>query len=314
MRMILIAAILLTTWLSLSERALAQSPGLSAWAQADLEKGLAAAQRNDWQAAIEAFAHAQMFEAPEEPVVLFNLGLANAKAGRDLAALKYLHAYLASAPNAPNAAAVRKEIAERKKAAREKLAKIFRTAREGATGDTLGHVRMFQAGAGDIDGALVGEARWNGGAWCAYAETLAFAGLFVDVEKALTRAYPGCAEGGVWSVWGVDAARRFGDFAVAREYAGRYGEKEMRERRMREVEEAAKTKPRREIEVWLSLDPLEQDKNLDRALADAAKGPLNVATMTISISERVAIAGQDYGKVLMSITGAEHRFRYEEGR
>ena len=66
--------------------------------------------------------------------------------------------------------------------------------------------------------------------------------------------------------------------------------------------------------MWLSLDPLEQDKNLARTLADAAKGPLNVATMTISISERVAIAGQDYGKVLMSITGAERRFRYEEGR
>jgi tetratricopeptide (TPR) repeat protein len=276
-----------------------------------LDKGLAAAQRNDWPAAIEAFAHAQTYDAPEDPVVLFNLGLANAKAGRDLAALKYLHAYLAVAPNAPNAAAVRKEIAERKKAAREKLTKIFRTAREGVIGETLAHVRFSQAGAGDIDGALVGETRWSQGVWCSYAESLAAAGLFVETEKALTLASAGCAEGGVWSVWGVDAALRFGDFAAARDYAARGINKEMNDRRLREVEEAARRQPRREIEVWLSLDPLEQDKKLEPALRDAAQTSL---ALGIPMPSLVAMAGKDYGQVLLSIIGAERRFRYEDGQ
>ena len=75
-------------------------------AQEALKKGVIAAQQQEWDIAIQSFQEARK-SAPDAPVLFYNLGLAESKIpGRELRAIAWFGAYLAAAPNAPNAAAV----------------------------------------------------------------------------------------------------------------------------------------------------------------------------------------------------------------
>jgi tetratricopeptide (TPR) repeat protein len=75
-------------------------------AQDALKKGILAAQQQEWDIAIQSFQDARR-SAPDAPVLFYNLGLAESKIpGRELRAIAWFGAYLAAAPNAPNAAAV----------------------------------------------------------------------------------------------------------------------------------------------------------------------------------------------------------------
>ncbi|HUR59986.1 MAG TPA: tetratricopeptide repeat protein, partial [Opitutaceae bacterium] len=74
-----------------------------------IREGLAAAARSDWPAAIERFMQAHLL-APDNPVPLYNLGLAHMTTGHSSAAIAWWEAYLAAAPQADNAGRVRAEI------------------------------------------------------------------------------------------------------------------------------------------------------------------------------------------------------------
>lgn len=89
-------------------------PTLPSWAKEYFDKGLAAAQRQAWDEAFSKFKRA-LGPTPEYAPVYFNLGVVFEKVGAPLEAAACLQAYLALAPNAANAAAVRQEIVGLKK-------------------------------------------------------------------------------------------------------------------------------------------------------------------------------------------------------
>ncbi len=173
-----------------------QTSALPPEAQKNFERGLAAVQQQEWGLAVRYFTEAEK-AAPTSPAILFNLGLAHAKAGHELAAVLWLHAYLAAAPQADNAAAVRKEITRLEVATEAKIAKIFKAALEAAEkildqaarSNTLDWIAMYQAYAGDIEGARqskklvgqdVGDAQWS-----CYGRWLGWTGDFSGAQVAL---------------------------------------------------------------------------------------------------------------------------------
>jgi hypothetical protein len=74
-----------------------------------VKRGLSAAQSGDYNLAVNTLASAVTQTGPN-PVNVFNLALAQSKAGNSLAAAAWLRVYLAMAPNAPNAAQIRSEV------------------------------------------------------------------------------------------------------------------------------------------------------------------------------------------------------------
>jgi hypothetical protein len=79
-------------------------------AQAAVKKGTLAAQQQDYLLAIRYFREARN-SAPDAPEIYGYLGLAESKIpGRELRAIAWFGAYLATNPNAPNAAAVQDQI------------------------------------------------------------------------------------------------------------------------------------------------------------------------------------------------------------
>lgn len=107
-----------TVALLLPLQVLAQSTSaLSPEAEISFEKGVVAVGAQDWKLAIQYFLEAheknrdQNGQRTAPPALRLNLGLAHAKAGEQLPAIAWLQAYLVSAPQAPNAGEVRKEIA-----------------------------------------------------------------------------------------------------------------------------------------------------------------------------------------------------------
>ena len=80
-------------------------------AQEALNKGIIAAKVPDYPLAIRFFQDARKI-APAAPVIFLNLGIAESKIpGRELRAIAWFGAYLAAAPDATNAAAVKEQIA-----------------------------------------------------------------------------------------------------------------------------------------------------------------------------------------------------------
>jgi len=87
------------------------TPDLNDAAKVPFQKGVIAAQQQDWKLAIHYFQEAQT-AAPDAPQIWFNLGLASAKLpGYELRALAWFQAYLLAVPNAPNAEGIRQQIA-----------------------------------------------------------------------------------------------------------------------------------------------------------------------------------------------------------
>jgi len=89
------------------------------------DEGIAAARQQQWMIAIRNFLKVQA-KAPASPEVLFNLGLAESKVpGRELRAMAWFRAYLLSAPDAPNAEAVRSEMVNLKVRAEGTVEKLI---------------------------------------------------------------------------------------------------------------------------------------------------------------------------------------------
>lgn len=92
-----------------------------------VQQGLAAAAASDWQTAILRLTQAHLV-APDNPVPLYNLGLVHAKADHPTAAIAWLEAYLAGAPQAANSEQVRAEIARLRQAVIETMRRYCETA------------------------------------------------------------------------------------------------------------------------------------------------------------------------------------------
>jgi hypothetical protein len=104
----------------------AEESPLPETARAAYERGRMAAAQRLWALAILNFTEAQQ-EAPGDARLLYALGLAHDKAGHELAAAALLNAYLAAAPGAPDAEAVRREIAQLEASVQAHAAKMIST-------------------------------------------------------------------------------------------------------------------------------------------------------------------------------------------
>ncbi len=94
--------------------------------------GLEAAQREDWRLAIAYFTAAHQ-RAHLEPRYMYNLGLAHARAGHEVAAIAWLSTYLLAEPHAPNRSAIWTQIAQLESASQEDTALLWRRAQEGVS-------------------------------------------------------------------------------------------------------------------------------------------------------------------------------------
>ena len=140
----------------------ANAPAVSAplphAAQEALNKGIIAAKVPDYLLAIRFFQDARKL-APAAPVILLNLGIAEAKiAGRELRAMAWFGAYLAAAPDAPNAAAVKEQIVMLDVKTQSMVSRLINAVQDAARqndrrGD-LDKVAGLWAKAGDVPAAL----------------------------------------------------------------------------------------------------------------------------------------------------------------
>jgi tetratricopeptide (TPR) repeat protein len=90
-----------------------------------LQRGLIAAQQQDWKLAIRYLTDAQKAD-PDAPEILFNLGLASSKLpGYELRSMAWFQAYLLADPDAANASAVRSQLFETEIAFESKVGKIL---------------------------------------------------------------------------------------------------------------------------------------------------------------------------------------------
>lgn len=137
-------------------------PPLPPDAKAALDLGLAAVKQQSWPLAIKYFAQARE-KAPWDPTLLFDLGLAEAKAGgRELRALNWMNAYLALSPNAPNRSQVQQETAALDIAVQGQVAKLIDTARAMAAAvsdpsqqsNVVDSIAAAQVRMNDLPGAL----------------------------------------------------------------------------------------------------------------------------------------------------------------
>ncbi len=123
-----------------------------------VNKGIIAAKVPDYLLAIRYFKEARKL-APEAPVIYLNLGLAESKiSGRELRAMAWFGAYLAVYPDAPNAAAVKEQIAVLDVRNQNNVLRLIKATQDEASqlpdnGAQLTSVAMMWADAGDIAGA-----------------------------------------------------------------------------------------------------------------------------------------------------------------
>jgi tetratricopeptide (TPR) repeat protein len=98
---------------------------LSEAAAEPFQRGLAAAQQQDWKLAMRYLTDAQKAD-PDAPEILFNLGLASSKLpGYELRSMAWFQAYLLADPNAANAQAVRSQLLATEIAFESKIGKIL---------------------------------------------------------------------------------------------------------------------------------------------------------------------------------------------
>ena len=160
---LLLCAGFLVMAVSSTSPALAQTSGsaLPPEAQKAYERGYAAAEQGEWGLAVKYFSEAQK-AAWKSPEVLFNLAFACSNAGgRDILAIAWYRAYLAAAPDAPNAAEVRKEIINLEVKAEANVSELLRRAKDAAgeipnsygKSTAYKNIAVSQTYVGDIAGA-----------------------------------------------------------------------------------------------------------------------------------------------------------------
>lgn len=129
MRLRLLAWGIAATFVGLPLASRAQLPSQ---AQEAIDKGVIAAKVPDYPLAIRYFEEARKI-APQAPIVYLNLGLAESRIpGRELRAMAWFGAYLDAHPEAPNAAAVREQIAVLEVRNRRNASRLMRSVEEAA--------------------------------------------------------------------------------------------------------------------------------------------------------------------------------------
>jgi hypothetical protein len=118
----------------------AEAP-LPAVARLAYDKGLIAAEQQAWNLAISNFTDAQKADE-RHPRILYSLGLAHARAGHEAAATAWLKTYLAAAPGAVDADAVRQEMARLESATDSKIRKIYEAAQSAANQVPAREIRL----------------------------------------------------------------------------------------------------------------------------------------------------------------------------
>ena len=129
-------------------------------AQEALNKGIIAAKVPDYLLAIRYFEEARKL-APQAPVIFMNLGVAESKIpGRELRAIAWFGAYLAASP-APNAAAVKEQIAVLEVRNQSNVSRLIKTMQDSAHQMSPGYrdgglrdAAVLWANAGDFSSAL----------------------------------------------------------------------------------------------------------------------------------------------------------------
>ncbi len=123
--------------------------------------GIAAANRRDWRAAIAYFTAAAQ-RGHLTPRHMYALGLAHARAGHEVPAIAWLVAYLIAAPDAPNRAAIWREIVAMEHSSRRRTERLwtrlqaaaaaYRGGSNGAPNQVwaMSFLASFAAAAGDI--------------------------------------------------------------------------------------------------------------------------------------------------------------------
>src|ERR1700681_1740199 len=141
-----------------TEPASAPAP-LPADAKEAIKKGIIAANEQEWDIAIQSFQDARK-SAPDAPEVYYNLGLAESRIpGRELRAIAWFGAYLAAAPNAPNAAAVDDFVVGLQIKSQGNLKRVLKSVQDAARQtrvpeNDLARVAGLWAWAGDMTEAL----------------------------------------------------------------------------------------------------------------------------------------------------------------
>jgi len=135
-RWLLAGVCLLATWSAVARGA----NTLSAEARDALQRGLTAAQRHEWDAAIKHFRTAYGLAPFDAPRPLINLGLATQRAGnREAVAIAWFRAYLAAAPGALNVDKVRDNIRQLEKKLNADIDKLITETRRIAARIKEGH-------------------------------------------------------------------------------------------------------------------------------------------------------------------------------
>lgn len=137
-----------------------------------VDRGVIAAEQKDWAVALKYFYDAAALSTKTDPTlqsffppIALNAALAHVQLGNELLAIMWFHVYLAAAPQAPNAATVKSEIARMEVALQSKIRRLLddatATARGGkyatterANQEVLGYVAVAHARAGDLQAAL----------------------------------------------------------------------------------------------------------------------------------------------------------------
>lgn len=181
--------------------------------------GIEAAQRQDWRVAIAYFTAAHQ-RAHLVPRYMYNVGLAHARAGNDVAAIAWFAAYLTAAPDAPNREAVWAQVRESETSAQRRIGIVRSRALEAA---------------GVLPGLAVDPD--NQGCWFAYgriAHSVARSGD-IDAATAVLRQAFACGprpaatfpvseadeiQRSVWSFYDAAASAAISDldFATARRF------------------------------------------------------------------------------------------------
>lgn len=105
---------------------------LSPEAQAAVDKGITAAKAQSYLLAVRYFQDARKI-APQAPEIFYNLGLAESKiSGRELRAIAWFGAYLATVPGAPNAATLRGEIDRLEVISQINISRVMKSAQDAA--------------------------------------------------------------------------------------------------------------------------------------------------------------------------------------
>lgn len=183
---LLLAVLAFAWWAGLSLAA----EGVPAPAQEAFERGLAAAEQQQWGLAVRYFGEAQK-AAETTPGILFNLGLAHGKASQELPAIAWLQAYLARTGQPANADAVRKEILRLEIAAEAKIARVMQqalaaNAAAAAAAGKDSPKAYVQATIGEVDAAIRSGVSPDD-AWYRYANFLAYTWQVEKAEAALGR-------------------------------------------------------------------------------------------------------------------------------